>query len=205
MKLLFIIASLIVSTVASAAETKLEVKLESSYFVDNKEVLVDIPALNKELNAIGLAGLPELVIISKNPKAYAAVIEKRIAAANEALGRDMRFNLIDDGYIYNLRLCYRGPIAGVPALIEAMLGNFLREDQGILAIAAGDQRVINDEAFHSRDGLKERFDGLLETHRKEISKWLKYKKTSTTVLVMSDYGPQGDGTELEATEIPLCK
>ena len=104
-----------------------------------------------------------------------------------------------------MTLCYRDDISGIPDLIEKLRGNFLHREEGILAIGTGRTRSIYDEAFKSRQGLKERFEGEYETNIENINKWLNYSPKSKTALVMSDYGPQGDGTELEATEIPPCK
>lgn len=196
-------------SVVSLAGTKLEIPLEGFYFTDHKEVKVNVPKLNQELKKRGLAGLPEVVVVGENPEAFWKVIQKRIRAANEALGREMHFNLYDDGYgegtLYKMTVCYRGNLTDVPDVIDSMLGNFLDPDQGILAMAAGKKKVIRDEAFKSRAGLKKRFDSEYETNLANIDRWLDYDAKSDTAVVMSDYGPQGDGTELELTEIPPCE
>lgn len=203
MKLSIALALLLSSLGLSA--TKIEIPLEGHYYVNHREVKVNIKKLNKELSRLGLDGLPEVLVIGSNPKAFHKIIEKRVEAANEALNRDMNFNVVHDGYIFRMQLCYRGNITDVPDLIAAMRGNFLHPDQGILAIGAGQRKVVNDEAFHSREGLKVRFDSEYEPNLPTINQWLGYKATSKKALVMSDYGPQGDGTELEATEIPPCQ
>ena len=197
------------SSVSYGAATKLEIPLTGYYFVNNKEMTLNITKLNSELHKIGLDGLPESIVIGPNPKAFWNVIMNRLEVANKALGREMRLGIYDDnygeGYIYKMTMCYRGDLAGVPKLIESMNGNFLNPNQGILAIAAGNTKVILDDAFKSRDGLKERFDSEYESNLRNINKWLKYDAKSLTAIVMSDYGEQGDGTELELTAIPPCK
>ncbi len=185
--------------------TRLEIPLEGQYYVNNKEIKVDILKLNKELNRRGLDGLPEVVVINKKPAPYWKLIVKRVIAANAALKREMSFNLVDYRNIYELSICYRGNIEDVPALIDAMNGNFLSEYQGILAIGAGKKKVIHDETFKSRAGLKKRFDVHYEGNLEQINRWLEYDSKSKTALVMSDYGQNGDGTELEVTEITPCK
>jgi hypothetical protein len=198
------------SFTAFAGEVKIKMPVTGYYYKNNKEVKIDIPKLNKELNKLGLAGIPEVVTIGKNPAAFYKVIEKRAIAANEALGREMIFNVADNGYseghIHQWEnVCYIGDITAMPELVNSLRGNFVYEDDGILAVGAGSRKEIYDESFKSRDGLKERFQGEYETNLKEINAWLGYKKTSKIALIMSDYGPQGDGTELIATEIPACK
>jgi len=145
----------------------------------------------------------------KNPEAYAKLLEKRVDAANEKLGREMHFNFYNQGsgetYIFKMTLCYRGDISGIPGLIEKLRGNFLHPEEGILAIGAGQKKAVYDKAFKSRNGLKERFGDEYETNITNINKWLNYSSGSKTALVVSDYGPQGDGTELEVTEIPSCE
>jgi len=194
----------------SFGTTRLEFKLEGYYFPQkNKMTKVNVPALNKQLKKLGLDGLPEIITVGENPEAYWRVLKDRIEAANKALDREMHFNFDHDGhgngYFYQHAWCYRGDITGIPDRIQTMLRNFLEEEQGILAIGAGSKKVIYDDSFKSREGLKRRFEGEYQTNIENINKWLNYKKSSDTALVMSDYGPQGDGTELEATNVPPCK
>jgi len=211
MKKLIAIACFAMSSFqAFAGDVKINLPVRGYYFENNKEVVINIPKLNKELQKLGLAGIPEVVTLGKNPAAFYKVIEKRVIAANEALNREMIFNVADNGYseghLYQWEnACYIGDITAIPALIESLLGNFVYEDDGILAIGAGSTKVIKDEAFKSRDGLKERFQGEYETNLKEINAWLGYKKTDKTAIVMSDLGQNGDGTELYLTKIPACK
>jgi hypothetical protein len=112
---------------------------------------------------------------------------------------------VHEGHIYELSICYRGQVEDVPALIQAMVGNFLNAEQGILAIAAGKKKLIEDESFKSRSGLKERFGDEYEGRLTTINQWLNYDSKSKTAIVMSDFGPQGDGTELKLSKIPPCK
>ncbi len=209
MKLLLVSLLLSAST-AFAAKTTLELPLTGYYYLNNKEVKLNIPQLNKKLKAKGVAGLPEVIVIRSNPRAFHNLLTNRAQAASEALGQKLIFNVADEGYgenyLYNWEnICYRGAITEVPQLINSMLGNFLNPDQGILAIGAGSKKEIFDDAFKSREGLKQRFDSEYETNLKDINMWLGYKANSKTALVMSDLGPQGDGTELYATQIPPCK
>jgi len=210
MKILALIIFL-ASTASFADDTKLELKSEGYYYPrKNHQVKIKFTKLNKELNKLGLDGLPETVVMTgENPEAYAKLLAKRVDAANEKLGREMHFNFYNQGsgetYLYEMTLCYRGDITGIPKLIEKLRGNFLHPEEGLLAIATGTKKTIIDKAFKSAAGLKERFGDEFELNRENIDKWLDYSSESDTALVMSDYGPQGDGTELEATEIPPCE
>ncbi|MBI3535002.1 MAG: hypothetical protein HY072_05905 [Deltaproteobacteria bacterium] len=205
----YFIFLLLLSVSAYAAGTKLEISVEGYYFDDNKEFVVDIQKLNIELNHKGLDGLPETAVVGENPKAYWNVLTKRVEAANKALNCEMHFNIYDDGYgegeIYKLTMCYRGAMSGVTKLIKTMYGNFLNPNQSVLAIACGNKKSISDKAFKSREGLKKRFGVNYKANLTNINKWLKYNKNDNTVLIMSDYGSDGDGSELEATYIPPCE
>jgi hypothetical protein len=197
------------SAVKAGATVTIDLPVTGYYFENNREVAVDVPKLNKELNQLGLDGIPEVVTMGKNPGAFHAVILKRVQAANEKLGRNMIFNVADDGYseghLYQWeKACYKGNIEAIPALIKSLRGNFLYEDESVLGIRAGAKEEILDDAFKSKSGLKERFGDEYENNERTINSWLNYKKTSKTALIMSDLGPNGDGTELYKTEIPPC-
>jgi len=208
MKLSWLFIALI-STSGFAAETTLEFPLTGYYFENNKEIKIKVSKLNKELNQANLDGLPETVVVGGDPAPYWKLLLKRIRAGNEKLGREMHFYFYDSDYgegaIYKLALCYRGKISDVPALIESMNENFLNPDQGILAIAAGKKKVINDKAFKSEKALRSRFGDDYQAVEESAKKWLNYDEKSDVALVMSDYGGNGDGTELEVNEIMPCK
>ena len=204
------ILALILFNTLAFAKVSLEVPVVGYRWINHKSQNISVAKMNKELAKLGLDGIPEVVTVSQNPERFYKVLERRFEAAKERLQWDMHFNIWADGtgdnYLYKWEnVCYRGEITEVPALIKSMQGNFLNQDEGLLAFGAGPKKVIEDEAFKSSEGLKERFDSEYENLEAEIDQWLNYSSKSKTVLVMSDYGPQGDGTELEVTEIPPCK
>ncbi len=193
----------------SAGSATIDLPVTGYYYENNREVPIDIPKLNKELNKLGLDGIPEVVTMGKNPGAFHAVIMKRVKAANEKLNREMVFNVADEHYSQGHvrqweHACYKGTITGLVGLIESLRGNFLYQDESILGIRAGAGEKIFDPAFKSKAGIKKRFGDEYEPNETAIDAWLTYKKTSKTALVLSDLGEQGDGTELYATEIPPC-
>lgn len=192
-----------------AAVTKIELKIGAYEFANRSIKRVDIAMLNKALKDKGLDGIPEVAEIGSNPKAFWKLLDNRLKAANSALGRDIHFDHYDDryggGHIYDMELCYKGPLEGVPEQVERMRGNFMNDEESVLAMAAGSKKIIIDDAFKSRQGLKDRFEDEYTTNLAEINSWLNYPRTSNKALIMSDYGVQGDGTELRATEVPACK
>ena len=123
-------------------------------------------------------------------------------AAQKVLKRETYFNATE-GLLHNWgEVCYTGNPADIVKMIKAMEGNFFNTDQGMLAIRYLDQQVIYDDAFKSKKAAKEYYgeDYLPEN----IDVWFNFKKTSKDILVMTNLGSQGDGTELFDNLIKPC-
>ncbi len=200
----------------SAQETKLEFKLKGTYYVKRLEKFkkVNLKALNKKLISLHPAELPENVElpekiqVGKNAKLYWDILVKRIEAANQVVSDKMWFNITDDRDLREYSpICYRGKSSDVPAILKSFQngsnGNFMRGDAGLLAIRYGETIEIyhNDEVFNSEEKLKELYAA---DNADEVNDWLRYDKSSDVVLVMTDFGGQGDGTELISTFIEKC-
>ncbi len=195
----------VVRVAHSTVSTTLEYALEGEYYdkENNTYKKVDVQELNKTLKSLGLDGLPEKIRVGKNPKPYWDLLDKRIGAANKALSKEMDFN-IQDGYIHHFNsTCYRGEASEIPNILKGLVGNFLLEDEGPLAIRYGKKQKIYSDVFKSEKALKETYK--FGSAPGAVKQWLTYKTNSDVVLVMSDLGPQGDGTELFATDIKKCE
>jgi len=199
---LALLASTAISMASIAEKTTLEFELQAITYVNNREVKVNIADLNRTLEQRGLSGLPEIVIVSENAKPYWKVLMKRIEDANRVVETQMLFS-INSGYLYEYpAVCYRGAISGVVKVIDGMSDNFLTSEQGILAIRYGKTKIIRSDEFKSEKKLRAYYEGNAD---EEVNAWLDFDEISKSVLVMSNLGPQGDGTELYATKIKPCE
>ena len=185
-----------------AEETTIEFPFAAYTFVNNKEVKLTAAKLNAKLKESDLDGVPATIIVKPGVEKYWRVIMKRLEAGNKVLPTEVR-SALESGYLYEFpKMCYRGDVNGVPILIKAMLNNFLNADQGVLAIKYGAKKIVRSDEFKSEAALRKYHDG---SNAGEIKAWLSYAEDSDKVLIMSNLGPQGDGTELYATYIAPCK
>jgi len=110
--------------------------------------------------------------------------------------------VIDHGHLYDFpAICYRGNPVRVMEVIAGLLGAVFQEDQGIQASRYGKTKLISidkDQFFETNAEVRAEH---MINNPKEVALWEEYDTKSDTVLVLSDLGPQGDGTELYATEI----
>ncbi len=197
-----VLCSVPFTNVFSAEKTSLNFAFEGVTYVNNKEVKVSISKLNKKLNDAGLDGIPEQFSVSGSAKPFWRVIVKRIEAANELLGVKIH-TPIESGYFHEYPpICYKGSISGVPAMIHSMLGSFLTDEQEVMALRYGKKKIINSNDFKTDEELVKVHQ---VNNKKEVRAWLNYDESSVNVLVMSNLGAQGDGTELYATVIKPCE
>ena len=207
LRLLGLMTAIVVAG-ASAQATTLKFDLTGIYYVKNragvsKERKINVESLNEDLKEAGVDGLPEEVVVNQNAKPYGKVLLKRIEAAKAAMKIDYRF-VIDNGYLYEFpTICYQGQASDVPSILKAMSGTFLNNTQGILAIRYGSRTIAYVDHFKSESALKKNYEG--SGADKEIRTWLRFNESSKNVLVMSDLGHQGDGTELYTTVIKPCR
>lgn len=113
-------------------------------------------------------------------------------------------------YLHEMpKICYRGKAKDVPGLIEEMMKDeesVLNQDQTVLAIRFGQVQIIYwTEDFFATTSNDETKKFHLEENKETTQLWEKYSLESKNVLILSNLGPQGDGTELYATVIAPCK
>jgi hypothetical protein len=185
--------------------SELVFSMVATYWENNDEKDVKIATLNRKLNAAGLNGLPETVVIGKTPEPYWKVIMKRLEKANEiqpfGAGNEIE-TVLNAGYFFEYpEICYNGKTADVIEIVDAMNGNFMNDTQGVLAFRYKNKKVVRDERFESVASLRE---ALGDDNPDEVSDWLEYDTSSDAVLVMTDLGQQGDGLELYSTKISRC-
>jgi hypothetical protein len=110
-------------------------------------------------------------------------------------------------YLYEMpEMCYRGHMSTVPELLRDLMKDgqsILHRDQGIPGIRFGHSKLITfeEQFFETSEEFREIYES---ESPKAVKAWDSYDVTSKTVLVLSDLGPQGDGTELYITEIKPC-
>lgn len=211
-----LIAAVSFSTAFAAPKATIEFPLtgETYKFYKRKKpstisVPINVPALNRKLKKHGLDGLPTKIVVSEKSKPYWEVLNKRITAATELvrkLEKNDRQELlftIDHGYLHDFpAMCYRGETRDAVAVFQGMLGGFLTDEQGVEAIRWGKDQVVETEFFHDDKALKEAYE---DNNPDEVAEWINYDMKSDAILVMSNLGAQGDGTELYATYIERCE
>lgn len=112
-------------------------------------------------------------------------------------------------------LCYVGEASGVEAAIDAEIEkDTINYWSTVLAIRYGTAKKIVDTDIFAEDAkgkLIEIQDGEpldLDSeygHPAILKQWNAFNTKSKDVLVLSNIGMQGDGTEMYATVIPPCK
>lgn len=204
MKLFLLISVSLLSARAFSAVTTLEFNLTGDVYRGSSSVALDVKSLNRELGKKKLAPLPEKLVWSKYSNRQWSRLISQIRRARKALRKDIDITP-DRGYLYEFpTICYRGNAAEVPEIVESLMGTVLHSDQEIQAYKLGATKVIHiGNGFFENN--KERHRLMRENNPEQVKLWINYKKSSDTVLVLSDYGPQGDGTELTATEIKKCQ
>lgn len=204
MKLAMFLAALFAISAIAADKTTIEFQLmgtETSKKGSVKKIVLS--SLNKKLKAVELPGFPTVITLGKDDKPYWLKMIRQLVNANSMLGRNIEI-VMERGYLGEFpAMCYRGKTAEVRDVIEGLMGSVFHEDQGIQAVRYGTKKFITytDEFFETN---KERREEQEQNNAEEVALWDNYDTKSDTVLVMSDYGPQGDGTELTATSIVRC-
>ncbi len=207
---------LIAGIFSSQAEAAPQTTLEFPLIVVDEYSDFNLKSLNKELKEKGLSGLPEIIkLTQKGQRAYFRVLMKRIAAAREAgiLSEDDQF-VIESGYLYEYpQICFRGDIDDVAGIIDAMhtvpedesYRAFIEPDSGILGVSWGAKRALFSDYLKNEDAVKDYYGvedgGEIPEVVLELLEWFKKDQ----VFVVTDLGPQGDGTEAYDTVIKACR
>jgi hypothetical protein len=204
MKLRLLALALISTSAFAATETtRLEFDLKAEYYRNHDLVTVNIPKLNKALKAKGLDGLPEKIIIGANPAPYQKLLEKRLEAAKAVLPEDIHSPILAGYYHEYPEICYRGKAREAVKILDAMVGNFFQETQGVLAMRFGKTVKILWKEFSENPEVRQNY---IDNGSEDIlAAWDNYNTKSDTIVVLSDLGHQGDGTELYFTEIKRCQ
>ena len=204
MKLHFLVLALISSSAMAAAEkTSLEFDLKAEYYQNHDLITVNIPKLNKALKAKGLDGLPEKIILGANPAPYQKLLEKRLEAAKAIIPQDIHSPILAGYYFEYPKICYRGTTSKAVKILDAMVGNFFQETQGVLAMRFGKTTKILWKEFSENPEVRQNY---IDNGAEDLlAAWDTYDTKSDTIAVLSDLGHQGDGTELYFTEIKRCQ
>ncbi len=203
MKSILLTAGLILSS-ATPAVTTLEFHLTGEIYKGMDVQEMDLGQINRELKSKKIKPLPETIVCGKDHLKSWKKLMGQVKVAKKILKKEIHL-VADHGYLYQFpTICYRGLSSEVPEVIESLMGTILHSDQGIQGLKYGKEKVVH----HGSDffeNSKERMKGMLKHNPQEVRMWLNYKKSSDTVLLLSDYGSHGDGTELTAIEIKRCK
>ncbi len=145
----------------------------------------------------------------------AALLFTTLAYSAEKPKTKIEFNkrgVEPQAYLYEMpKMCYRGVAKDVPSLIEDMMSSdesILHRDQGIQAIRFQHSLFIYNAAYFYLTTKEEEVAYEIRTNHSDlIEEWEAYEASqkSKDVLILSDLGPQGDGTELYLTVVKPCR
>ena len=137
-----------------------------------------------------------------DPTAYQKTLRENLENAKAIIPQEI-FSPILSGYYYEYpEMCYRGQPNEATRILQSMLGNFLTPEQGMIAIRYGKTIKILWNDFESDPEVRQNY---IENGNEDLLQaWDDYDKNSDDIVVLSDLGPQGDGTELYRTEIKRC-
>ena len=161
---------------------------------------VKLNTLNSKLERAGLPKFASSVALLKTDGPKYKVILEQLKRANEVLGR--KLELPENGYFVDFpKLCYSGEVASVNETVEGLRGSLFHEDMGLQGYRYQAKKTLTwPTQFNNRD--------VQATYRAEspgaLKAWKDYDVRSDAVLFLSDFGPEGDGTELYATLVPRC-
>jgi hypothetical protein len=203
-----LIAGLAVGFAADKDKTTIEFKLTGNEYVKvkgkGKFKTVYLYKLNKVLRTNNLPTFKMKVVFDKGGKVKWQEIMDQLEKTNKVLKREIQL-VMDNGYIYEFpAICYRGKTEDVPEIITSLMGSVFQDEQGIQAIRHGEKKIIYWDGFFETATAEAREEYTVN-NPDDVAQWNNYDKKSDTVLVMSDLGPQGDGTELYSTEIKRCQ
>lgn len=164
---------------------------------------IKLTSLNAKLKKAGLPLFPEKVTLTKNDgKVWMKYVEM-VETVNKKFNTDLEI-LPDDNLIRESTMCYLGTSAGVIKTLAGLTGTMIDEDMGIYGYRIGKKVEIT---YPDNDFLDvpDRREDLTAENPREVKMWDNYNTKSSNVLLATNYGPQGDGTEMNITLVKPCK
>jgi len=161
---------------------------------------VPLDSLNDKLAEAGLEKFHKAITVGAQDGAKFQAILDRLATANEKLHREVEFDFTWDPSEYK-GLCYNGTAAGVMKAVDGLRGTAFSEYMGVQAHRFARTKKVHNET--ESEWL--RFQREDNDHGDTIKAWENFDQSSSSFLMMTDGGQQGDGTELFAVVIPRCQ
>lgn len=191
----------LVSSSAFAAESSLTFSMTAREYIEGSGwQTVYLPSLNTKLAQAGLPGFKPKLTFKANESAKYAKFVEQVEKAGKKLNREIE--VLDKGYLNSApTLCYNGKPEDVLKIVQSLTTAF-HEDMGIQGVRYKNKKVfIYDQTFENDEDIRQNYE---DNSPEALQAWKKYKTTSDAVLILSDFGPEGDGTELFDTEIKRC-
>jgi hypothetical protein len=185
--------------------TTLTIELVAREWHDGPDVwgTVKLSDLNTELAADHVS-FPKTLTLGPRDGAKFLKVLHDIETANQKLGREIELDHTWDPSEY-VGLCYTGDIRGVPRVVEG-----LRESMFSIYMGIQGERWGTTKRFHyngAGEGSTEAawIESQNEENADTMKVWTSFDTSSTSYLMMTDGGQQGDGTEFFATTIKKCR
>jgi len=192
--------------VLGAEGDKLKLNPMITTWVGDQETYQPLSSLNAAAAAYNMSQFPNRISITDNNTWILQSLSRQLSRFNLRAGTEHELTYINE-LMTNLaqsQVCYEGSVKGV---IDILLTSFdqLSEKIGVYGAKANGETTIPGEVEFFQPGT-EQYEGLwYGDHVRIRNEWERYPATETTMLVLSSYGQQGDGTELEVFRIPKCQ
>ncbi len=164
--------------------------------------IIKLSSLNPQLKKLNLPLFPEAVTLTaKDGKVWEKLV-LQVETVSKAIKKELEI-LPDSNFVWGSKMCYSGPVADVFKTIEGLTGSMIDEDMGIYGYRIGKKTVFTYEGEFLDS--EERRSEFTDAYPAEVDAWDSYSTTSDTLLLATNYGPSGDGTELNLTYVKKCK
>ena len=184
--------------------TTLTFRLVAREWVDGPDQWfdVDLSTLNPELAEYGVSFPKTLTLGARDGAKFKKVLAD-IAVANDKLHREIEIDFTWDPSEYK-GLCYTGGVTGVPAVVEGLRESMFSIYMGIQAERWGTRKIFHYSGAGGENEAEWIAAQEEQGNEDTMAVWKSFDTSSTSYLMMTDGGQQGDGTEFFAVLIRKC-
>lgn len=164
--------------------------------------VIKLSSLNPQLKKLNLPPFAEKVTLTAKDGKVWEKLKLQVETASKVLKKELEI-LPDGNFVWGATMCYSGPVLDVFKTFKGLTGTMIDSDMGIYGYRIGMKTVFTfeDEFLDNEDRRAE----FAENSPTEVKAWDKYNTKSETLLLATNYGPEGDGTELNLMYVTKCK
>jgi hypothetical protein len=213
-KNILMFSSLLVLCAQSFAQDSLVIRLQGEVSRKGESFrtqTIELKSLNPQLESIGVRGFSESIALTETNQESMTKFKKKLHMASRLLNLDSLDFIGHDvndfrGYIdYETpEMCYTGNPAKVIDIINAHVGILFSDEMTICGSKLGNKTdIVYDDCLPlTEERAQEYIDNEYED---AVDAWTNYSGNPKELLLMTNWGSQGDGVELFPTTIKECK